>query len=39
MKRLGNAASLHGDKLPELIGFGVMFVTLAYQRATHGPMT
>ncbi len=29
MKRLGNAASLHGDKLAELIGFGVIFVTLA----------
>jgi hypothetical protein len=32
MKRLGSAASLHGDKLPELIGFAVIFVTIAYRR-------
>jgi len=32
MKRLGSAASLHGDNLAELIKFAVIFVTIAYRR-------
>jgi hypothetical protein len=32
MKRLGSAASLHANNLSELIGFAVMFVTVAYRR-------
>jgi len=39
MKRLGNAASLHGDNLAELIGFGVIFVTFAYRRMSCEAMT